>query len=323
MTEKCFDKEFIKTQFRNFAERVLKPKSIDSGCFGGIHQKYWVECCGKEYMFKFNDGKDDYSDFGEVFVSYLSYVLGYKCINSIFCKDFFSKNESIFEKVGCLDKLYGVLIESYRTKNVTEMISLKTLVKIYNKRQPADGMSTWEVVEICKDYCKDKNIIFSKQIEQELKEMALLDYLFVQADRGPNNIEFLIEEKHGKKYLKLAPMFDNGFCLHLMNSFGQKGLVEKLQNKYLPLDNNSTNPKPDLYIQCTQNKALKERNNENNIVVDLAKELLRNKPLMKLYEDFKSLNIKDEVEFVCEMYKRELPQIKKDIIYASIENRIS
>ncbi len=320
MIEKSVDREYIKEQFRSFAERVLKPKSIDSGCFGGIHQKYWVECYGEEYMFKFNDGKDDYSDFGEVFVSYLSYVLGYKCINAVFSKDFFSLNEALYKKIGCLEKLYGVLIKSYRTKSVRETISLKTLEKIYKKRQPQEGFATWEIAEICKEYCEDKGLVYSKKIEEELKEMALLDFLFVQADRGPHNIEFLIEEKRGKKYLTLAPMFDNGFCLHLMNSFGQKALVEKLKNKFLYLTDNSINPKPDLYIQ---NPVFNNKFLEKDIVTDLAEELVKNKSLRKLYENFKNLNIKNEIEFVLGMYKRELPQIKKDIICASIENRVA
>ncbi len=315
---KLSEQEIIKKQFREFVDRVLKPTGFDTGCFGGIHRKYWVNVDNKEYMFKYSNGPKDYSDFGEVFVSYLSYVLGYKCVNAIFCKDFFVENEKFYKRNEATYKIYGTLIESYRNKNVVETISLTNLIKKYKKRFPGLGVTTWEVASICADFCHDNNVVYPKSLEQELKEMALLDYLFVQIDRGTNNIEFLIEEKRGKKFLKLAPMFDNGYCLHLMDFRITQQNIEDLSKKSSAIGD-LFNPKPYFYIEKTENPMEEDG---ISIVPDLASELLKNKSLMKLFEGFKKLNIKDEVDFICSIYPRELPQIKKDAICACINNRI-
>ena len=313
------EKEIIQKQFRNFAQKVLIPKNIDTGCFGGIHQKYWVDINKQQYMFKYSSSKSDYSDFGEVFVSYLSYVLGYKCIDAMFCKDFFCENEEFYKQNNTLHKIYGTLIKSYRTKNVVETLSLCSLLKRYGKRHTASGVTTWETAYICEEFCAENNIVYPQKLEQELKEMALLDYLFVQVDRGVYNIEFLIEEKRGKKYLKLAPMFDNGFCLHLMDNYAINNLLEDLKSHKSGVGLTSMNPKPDFYIEKTENIV---NSDGSCIVPDLATELIENKALLKLYENFKQLNIKDEVEFVASLYSRELPQIKKEIVCESIKNRI-
>lgn len=315
---KLSEREIIKQQFRSFVDRVLKPTKFDTGCFGGVHQKYWVNIGDKEYMFKYNNGADDYSDFGEVFVSYLSFVLGYKCISATFCKDFFENNEEFYKNNKSNYKIYGTLIESFRTPNVVETISLTNLMKAYKKRYPAYGVTTWEVASICADYCYDNKIVYPKNLEQELKTMALLDYIFVQIDRGTNNIEFLIEEKHGKKYLKLAPMFDNGYCLHLVDVRITQEMLESLNRKTIKFDR-KFNPQPDFFIEKTSNPY---DNDGRSIIPDLAAELIRNKSLMKLFKSFENINIEDEINFVCSLYSRELPQIKKDAINLSMKHRI-
>lgn len=309
------EQELIKEQFRNFANRVLKPTGFDTGCFGGINQKYWVNIKNKDYMFKFTSSKTDNSDFGEVFVSYLSFILGYKCVNATFCKDFFSEDEN------SKNNIYGTLIESYRTKNVTEAISLLQLQKKYKRRTSSFGNPVWEIELICKEFCEDNNIVCSRKLAQELKEMALLDYLFVQSDRGSRNIEFLIEEKHGKKCLSLAPMFDNGFCLHLVETKISEELLFKLDKMGFDIGDTPLNPRPDLYIQ--NKKTANDLDDENHVVKDLAEELLKNKALMKLYENFKKINIKNEVEFLCGLYKKTLSDEKKYVVEASIKNRIN
>lgn len=58
------------------------------------------------------------------------------------------------------------------------------------------------------------------------------------------------------------------------------------------------------------------------ITVDLAKELLRNKKLMNIYEQFKKLNINEEIEFVDSMKKESLPSLNKNLILYGIKNRI-
>lgn len=304
------DKSRLKKKFKELNKQILEIKNIGEGMLGGIHEKYWVDSGNKQFLFKYNKDDKDYSDFGEVFTSFVCFALGVKCVKAIFCEDFFDCNEQ---------KRFGVLIESYRTKNVVESFSLASLVNKY-KRRHCGGYIVSEILSICKEFCEDNNLLLDLNLEQELKEMALLDYLLIQSDRHAKNIEFLVEKVDGIKMLKLAPMFDNGFCLYLNN--GQRenvGYLEKLlTKKYVEITLNNLNIKPVFFIGETDD-AFDEG---ECITVDLAKELLRNKKLMNIYEQFKKLNINEEIEFVDSMKKESLPSLNKNLILYGIKNRI-
>lgn len=298
----------LQEKFKKLNEMILNIKNIENGMLGGIQEKYWVEVDDKQYLFKYNQSQADFSDFGEVFVSYICYVLGVKCVNAIFCKDFFEDKKFVNN---------GVLIESYRTEKVEESFSLDSLIKRYLRRE-TDGYSVKEILKILKDFCKDNNVILDVNIEQELKEMALIDFLLIQSDRHAHNIEFLIENQNGIKTLKLAPMFDNGFSLYLQNNTktNLQALKELLANKYVD-SFSKKNPMPKFYIKASINS------NKNCLVKDLAKEIINNKKLKKIFENFCKLNISEELDFVCSLYSRKLPNLNKNLIIYGLQNRIN
>lgn len=302
--------ENLKKKFEKLNKRILKIKDIDVGILGGIHEKYWVDCGEKQYLFKYNLGEKDLSDFGEVFTSYLCYILGVKCVKSTFAEDFFDNNSK---------KSTGTLIESYRTKNIKESFSLSSLLNKYGRRH-LFGYTVKEAVCVLNEFVEEKNLILDPNMEQELKEMALIDFLLLQSDRHANNIEFLIEEKDGIKTLKLAPMFDNGACLYLQNanSLNLKCLQILLTNKIIKINYDKTNPKPKFYIEETE----KINNDTDFLVKDLAKELLSNKKLMNLYEKICKLDIMEEVEFVQSMRIKPIPNLNKNLIKYGVQNRI-
>ena len=301
---------FLKEEFKKLNEKIIQIKSIDNSMLGGIHEKYWLEAEGKKYLFKYNLGDNDFSDFGEVFTSYLAYLLNFKCVKSIFAKDLFGSDD---------DKNRGVLIESYLTKNIAESVSLESLFEKY-KRHHFNGYTVKEVIKVLKEYCEDYNLILDNNLEQELKEMALIDYLLVQCDRHDKNIEFLIENKKGKKIVHLAPMFDNGFCMHLSDTKSQRrdSLRKLNKNEILKISLKIENPKPNFYIESTE-----EFLDEGEcIVTDLATELLQNKKLKKLYNKFIKLNIKEEIEFISSIYKKELNTEVIELMVTSVKNRV-
>lgn len=305
------DASVIKKKFKNLNKRILNIKDIDVGILGGIHEKYWVKTNNKEFLFKFNSGDKDYSDYGEVFTSYICYAIGVKCVKAIFSEDFFNSGNKTN---------YGVFIESYRTKNIKESFSLSSLIDRY-KRRHSGGFSVDEVMSIVKEFCLDKNIVLDTNIEQELKEMALLDYLLIQNDRHAKNIEFLIEEYNGYKKLILAPMFDNGFCLYLPNSqkTNIKCLETLLRKKFVELNSSKAEGNPIFYL----GKHANFLDDNVDVVNELSKELKNNYKLKKIFENFCKINIDETIDFVASLRKENLPNLNKNLIKYGIQNRVN
>jgi len=303
------DSSEFKDKFLKMNKKILDIKNVGEGILGGIHEKYWVDCGNKQYLFKYNRNECDFSDFGEVFTSYICFVLGVKCVKAMFCNDFFEENK----------KRQGVLIESYREKNVKESFSLSSLIEKY-KRRHFSGYTVKEVMDIVKEFCFDNNIFYNNKIEQELKEMALIDYLLIQNDRHANNIEFLIVEEKGFREIKLAPMFDNGFCLYLNYTNKENIMILKtlLSRGFVELSLKHVNVKPKFYIEETETRD----DITESVVRDLAIELIKNKKLMKIYEKFKKINIGEEIDFCSSLKKETLPSLNKNLIQFGIKNRI-
>lgn len=302
----------LQKAFKDLQSKILNFQSFDNA-LGGICEKYWLISKNKRYLFKYPDRflnsiepKFDYSDFGEVFTSYLSYYLGFKCVKSIFYQGVFD------------DKSWGTLVEDFRNKNVVETVSLRLLKEKY--KYDKVKYSCDAVFKICKFFAEDNNLKIDENLEQELKEMALMDYLLIQTDRHASNIEFLIEKnKMGEKVLKLAPMFDNGFCLFLNYSEKDIALINsslKTGNNYY---SNGVLEKTRFYI-AGKNKT--RSSEEDYIVENLALEILRNKKLELLYDKFKELDFEAEINFICSIYKRKLPEIFKETLLLGVKDRV-
>lgn len=303
----------LQRAFKDLQNKMIEFQNFDNA-LGGICEKYWLISKNKRYLFKFPDSflnsidpKYDYSDFGEVFTSYLSYYLGYKCVKSKFYQGVFD------------NKSWGTLIEDFRNKNVVETISLRLLKEKYKFDSPY--YSCGKVLKICKFFAEDNNLKIDENLEQELKEMALMDYLLIQTDRHASNIEFLIEKnKMGEKVLKLAPMFDNGFCLFL-----------NFTEKDIKLINNSLKEKSNYYVkgvlQQTRffigNKNAKGGTDDLFKIENLASEILSNKKLELLYDKFKELDFEAEINFICSIYKRKLPEIIKETLLLGVKDRVN
>ena len=136
----------LQKAFKDLQSKILNFQSFDNA-LGGICEKYWLISKNKRYLFKFPDRflnsiepKFDYSDFGEVFTSYLSYYLGFKCVKSVFYQGVFD------------DKSWGTLVEDFRNKNVVETVSLRLLKEKY--KYDKVKYSCDAVFKICKFSCR-------------------------------------------------------------------------------------------------------------------------------------------------------------------------
>ena len=180
--------------------------------FDGIEPKFWIVIDGVDYLYKYNPDFVDVT-FGEVFVSALCKALGIKCVDSTFA-------------CGTVrgDETKGCLVKSYIEKDIYETIPL---MRVTNKLNDAwdtiddDYMkecTPQNILEDLQNYLKDKNCDIDESVLQDLKVMALFDYVTAQVDRHEKNVEFLVTKHDGQLCLRLAPMFDNGRCFGFASS---------------------------------------------------------------------------------------------------------
>lgn len=307
MSKKNGSNSDFTSAFREIFNIFVERRNFDTNALGGIHEKYWIESGDKKFLFKFNGTEKDYSDFGEVLTSYICSILNINCVKSMFSYDLFSDKEK-----------RGVIVLDYRDKNTEEVISLKALCEKYMGGYGSVDISVKKAEQLVKFYADDANLEIDKNLFSELKIMALIDYLLLQEDRHKNNIEFLIENIDGRKIIKIAPMFDNAFCLFLNRKpFQVKRIMENYRDN-IGLENNFSNPFPRLYI----GKSNVGNEDINFFVNELAVELIKNKRLMKLYKNFCALDLNKVLNTVGKFCDRPLPIERKELALTGVNYRI-
>lgn len=266
-----------------------KIKAID-----GVESKFWVEIDNSKYLFKFcYDKKFDLLAINEVFVSYLCKKLDISCVDAKFaiCK---TKNAP----------LYGCLVKSFLENDKQINESLFSLAR-RNKYEPSSKFSTSpKYFEGIIKQLKSDNVKIEPNFINNLKKIAFIDYLTCQMDRHAHNLEAIIEKKEdGSKYIKLAPMFDNGRCLAYNNYFYYRDLDD------LELEDNQ------LFVM---NSSFTGSNNIYGIVL----EILYNKEIADLYQKVKQIDFSDLIkQFEIDSGVKIQPQIK-NVIYYSILNKL-
>ena len=299
--------DLLNRQMDKFIElQEKKQRKLNTGVLGGINEKYFIRIDDKDYLFKYVNSDKDYSDFGEVITSQIANFLGIECVKSVFSNDFYDKDRK------------GTLISSYRTDDINEVLSLKSLLIKYGKNSININHDVNEAMEVCEEFSKEFEIVLDNKIEQRLKEMALLDFLLVQVDRNSKNIEFLIKEKDGKKNLELASIFDNGYCMSFHTS--------KLTNK-MTLNNLKNQRNYDEVILhrprfCILKNEHRGDDADHFVTSDLAEELLKNRNLMEIYLKFKKINIEKYFDYVVKDSKRNIPNVYKETAISLIRYRI-
>lgn len=260
--------------------------------FDGIEPKFWISIDGTEYLYKYNPDFEDVT-FGEVFISALCKSLGIKCVDASFA----------YGTVGG-KKTKGCLVKSYIDEDVFENISLMRITdKLQEKWSILNNDCTRESTpdNICEDltnYLKGKNCEIDPSVLQDLKVMALFDYVTAQIDRHEKNIEFLVTKKDGALCISLAPMYDNGRCFGFvtLNVLG----AERERANYV------TGGRSILIMD--QNLCL----NDNSVCdcsFGIAKELSENPELYALFQRMEKFDIQhfitnfmeDAGEYVCSL----------------------
>lgn len=115
----------------------------------------------------------------------------------------------------------GVLVEDFvKDKKSTEVLSAQNLFEYGDVMLNSADKHIEALKKFVANNSKNgKKIVADfEQIHTELLMRNIIDFVLLQQDRKPCNIEYLITKgKNGVSHLTLAPMFDNGRCLFFQN----------------------------------------------------------------------------------------------------------
>lgn len=185
--------------------RNIKHKSVNM--VEGINTKRLITTDNGKYVFKANNGfsekRETPTSFGEVLYSRVCKKLHCNCVNATFAEMTIGDDLS-----------HGALIDYFWESDTLEAISYGDIVRrcnLYGGRA-SEEMIVDNIIALSKTFAKNWGLNFdAEKAKTDLTKLAILDYFFAQTDRHRDNVEFLINATD----MKLAPIFDNGFCFNL------------------------------------------------------------------------------------------------------------
>lgn len=169
----------------------------------GRQKKSWIIQNGKRYLLKGGYKNNIMEPFNEVLASIIGNKLGFNCVSYD------------IDVIGCniVSKC-----ECFINKN-TEFVSAAQILNIYY-----DCENLYEkYIEIL----EEKGI---KDVREKIENMLLLDYLLVNEDRHLNNFG-LIRDANTLKWLDVAPIFDSGGSLNILN-FDNEAVVNEGKGRF-------------------------------------------------------------------------------------------
>lgn len=253
----------------------------------GIESKFWINIAGQDFLFKYFTERQSQNrqptlqmrNFNEVLISEICKKVGINCVEASFAKAVLAEG---YEGDFALNAK-GCLIKSYLTKDIIESISLEDIGAFYCEKNDfgySEFHSPSSICEVLRFFCEENEYVLDMGISDQLKAMALIDYLTGQTDRHNQNIELLSYVKNGEKHLKLAPLFDNG------RSFGSKDLESK----------ESVIPSPSFNIfYMLGGFDLPDSEQVMSVANGIAYVLRNDRKLQELYKKIKKININDEI----------------------------
>lgn len=297
----------------------------------GVMVKHWIMIDDVKYLFKTNYKYPDeitYTNFGEVLYSNLSRRLHFPCVTSYFATTNYYGEDC-----------NGVLVKSF-FKDESKEDSMSYGDMVYMARTRSNQFyyrSNFDNVESCIDVVKyiakylDKKVDL-KQMRQDLVKMAIVDCFLGQSDRHQTNIEFIFDRENN---MRLAPTFDNGFCLSFAHTEWQLSelLARDEMSRYLAKENNAIKEKHGRSATSTggvmgncnmfvisKPKGFME-NMDNSFIVDILKEASKDKEIRDLVENLITLDIDKELDVLNMQNDTKLPHIYQELASRIYKNR--
>ena len=264
----------------------------------GIESKFWINIAGQDFLFKYFTERQSQSrqptlqmrNFNEVLISEICKKVGINCVEALFAKAVLAEG---FEGDFSLNAR-GCLIKSYLTKDIIESIPFEDIGAFYCEKNDL-GYSEFHcpssICEALRFFCEENKYVLDPDVSDQLKAMALIDYITGQTDRHNQNIELLSYVKNGEKHLRLAPLFDNG------RSFGSRDLGDK--NSIIP--SSSFN-----IFYMIGGFDLPDSEHVMSVANGIAYVLRNDRKLQELYKKIKEININDEINDLISKFGEEI-----------------
>ena len=183
--------EFMEASLSNNSKIITKESSLKTpnNTTDGMLKKAWIIDNGVRYLLKGGYKNEVLQPFNEVLASEICTRLGFNHV--YYTLDTY--NDTVVSKCPCFINKDTELITCYQIRN---------------------DMIRHDNIEDYEDYIKvlEENGIENARIE--LENMYILDYLIMNEDRHLNNFG-IIRDVNNLKWIKCAPIFDNGMALNV------------------------------------------------------------------------------------------------------------
>jgi hypothetical protein len=193
--------EFLEATFSNnfkysISDNILKTPNNTTD---GMLKKSWIIENGKRYLLKGGYKSDSLQPFNEVLASLICERLGFNHVTYT------------------LDVVKGKVVskcECFINKN-TELVPASQIMYGVAKKQNSEDYE--EYIKILEDNGLEN-------VREKLENMYILDFLIMNEDRHLNNFG-IIRDVNTLKWLDIAPIFDNGQSLNIIDINSEELIV--------------------------------------------------------------------------------------------------
>ena len=264
----------------------------------GIEKKFWIRYDDTDFLYKVDD--EYMFGFGELFFSHICNKLEINCVNVYPAHD---KKEDT----------KGVIVESFVTKRKTNM-SLKSFLRdcMCQHYMEFEGYYTYDdFTRLLGKLQKKEGFVIAKGFLADVRKMIFLDFLFGNEDRHLNNVEVYLEKNvFGKTRVSLAPLFDNGMSLGLRQVARGHWTYDEFRYLSVPC-----------FAFYEENPKMKYAEPIEKFAYCYAKQLEKDPELAELYEKIKTLDLRQELEYVSRVSGYNLSDYYIDFMTKFLEYR--
>lgn len=263
-------------------------------------------------------------------------ALGMKVVAPVKATLFYTKENIDDNKLSQHYQMDGVIMNSFSdTSDDAEIITplkFKNLIE-YSKEQPSNFPSIYEsmsAIAEMKTLDEFKDVKFDDEIVYDLMKIAIFDFLTLQPDRHPRNIEFLFREfpaGSGKFTFESAPMFDTSLAFephtcksrtislkNYTNLVAQFDELPRVFNGILRLESESVCFKSMMNRKTPDEIENQLRQESFSALGNMAKVIVCNPKMREFYNDIMDLDIKKLVNEIYEKHNLS-PFIMKEFLY--------
>lgn len=264
----------------------------------GIETKFWIRYGGTEFLYKIDD--EHMFGFAELFYSHICNKLEINCVNVYPAHD---KKENT----------KGVIVESFVSKHKTN-VSLKSFLHDYMRQHymGIEGYYTYDdFTRLLGKLQKKEGFVIAKGFLADVRKMIFLDFLFGNEDRHLSNVEVYLEKNvFGKTRVSLAPLFDNGMSLGLRQVARGHWTYDEFRYLSVPC-----------FAFYEEDPKMRYAEPIEKFAYSYAKQLEKDPELQQLYEQIKSLDLRQELEYVSRVSGYNLSDYYIDFMTKFLEYR--